>query len=239
MRERRGKRALVAAGKGPFTVADAMADYFKFIESKRKPTRTARSHDRLLIQPKLGAIEVADLFHRDAGGAADGIATGKARARTAEGKPQRFLLLDDDIDEDEIARRRQAAPNRVMATLRASLNFAWRRGKVSSDAAWRRVEVFRGVDTPRLRYLEIEEARRLVNACPPDFRRLVRGLLETGARYQQLAKTVASDFNADGGTLRLATKKGRRHHQDFSRRAVGGGGGPIPANSPPALAGAT
>ncbi len=35
-----------------------MADYFKFIESKRKRTRTARYHDRLFIQRKLGAIEV-------------------------------------------------------------------------------------------------------------------------------------------------------------------------------------
>ena len=44
-----------------------------------------------------------------------------------------------------------------------------REGKVSSDAAWRVVKLFKEVDSARLRYLTRDECVRLVNACDPDF----------------------------------------------------------------------
>ena len=111
-----------------------------------------------------------------------------------------------DSDKKEATRRRQASANRVWTILRAALNHAFNEGKVPSDAAWRKVKPFKGVNTARLRYLDMDEAQRLVNSCDPGFRPFVQAALLTGARYGQLAQLVASDFNA--GTLRLRSRKG-------------------------------
>ena len=90
---------------------------------------------------------------------------------------------------------------------------AWREGNVSTDGEWRRVEPFEGVDVARVRYLPVTDAKRLLNACDPDFRRLVQAALETGARYGELASLTAADFNPDTGTVAIYTsrknKKGR------------------------------
>jgi hypothetical protein len=56
-----------------------------------------------------------------------------------------------------------------------------------SDDAWRRVKPFKAVDTARVRYLSEAECVRLVNACEPAFRGLVRGALLTGCRHSELA----------------------------------------------------
>jgi integrase len=208
-RERMVQRAHAAAGKrGPLIVDDVMADYLKFLETKRKPTRTARSHDRSYIHPKLGRLVIENLTTPKIEGWRDDMANGAAHVRTAEGEPQRFKDVDDE-DEDEVARRRQATANRTLTTLKAALNRAWRQGKIASDQAWRRVEPFHGVDAARVRYLTIAESQRLINACPADFRRLVQGALQSGARYGQLARTLVSDFDPEKGTLRLTTRKGR------------------------------
>src|SRR5689334_13521037 len=54
------------------------------------------------------------------------------------------------------------------------------------------------------------EARRLANACPPDFRSLVTGALLTGCRYGALAAMTVDDFNSAAGTWRVhASKSGK------------------------------
>ena len=78
---------------------------------------------------------------------------------------------------------------------------------IPSDAAWRRVKPFEGVDAARIRYLTLDEVRRLLNACPPAFQRLVRGALETGARYGELCALTVTDFNADSGTIAVRQSK--------------------------------
>jgi prepilin-type processing-associated H-X9-DG protein len=90
----------------------------------------------------------------------------------------------------------------------AALNAAFLDGHVASDQAWRRVRPHKGVDKARLRYLSIAESKRLINAADPEFRPLLTAALLTGARYGSLIILVASDFNADAGTLRLRTRKG-------------------------------
>jgi integrase len=91
--------------------------------------------------------------------------------------------------------------------LKAALNRAWREGKISSDDAWRRVEPFEEADGARARYLTVAEAKRLLNACDPDFRRLAQAALATGARYGELATLRAADFNPDSGTIHVRTSK--------------------------------
>ncbi len=98
-------------------------------------------------------------------------------------------------DDPEIERKSKVSANRMLATLKSALNLAFSEGKVPNDAAWRRVQLFKNVVRARTRYLSLAECERLINACDPDFRLLVRGALETGARYGELCRMVCGDFN--------------------------------------------
>ena len=80
--------------------------------------------------------------------------------------------------------------------LKAALNLAFQEGRASSDEAWRRVKPFEKADAPKVRYLSDEESRRLVNACPADFRELVSAASLTGCRYGELSALNAADFDA-------------------------------------------
>jgi integrase len=65
----------------------------------------------------------------------------------------------------------------------------------------------------RIRYLSVAEAKRLLNACDPDFRSLVQAALATGARYGELIMLRVSDFNHDSGTIHVRTSKsGKGRH---------------------------
>ena len=88
-----------------------------------------------------------------------------------------------------------------------ALNHGWKAGQVASDDAWRRVKPFKGVETARVRYLKDDECVRLVNACQPDFRNLVRGALLTGCRYSELTAMRAADFNPDAGIVTVRESK--------------------------------
>ena len=57
------------------------------------------------------------------------------------------------------------------------------------------------------------EAKRLINASEPDFRKLVHAALQTGARYGELVRLTVSDFNPDVGTLHIRrSKSGKARH---------------------------
>src|SRR5262249_54645150 len=97
--------------------------------------------------------------------------------------------------------------------LKASLNRAWREGKIPSDDAWRRVEPFEEADAARIRYLSIEDCRRLINASQGEFRDLVQAALLTGCRFGELAALQVHDFNRDAGTLHVRiSKSGKGRH---------------------------
>ena len=54
-----------------------------------------------------------------------------------------------------------------------------------------------------MRYLQLAECTRLINACPPDFRRMVEAALLTGMRYGELCALDVGDFNPDAGTVHV------------------------------------
>ncbi len=210
-RERMVSRAHTAAGKtGPLTVADAMDTYLEFLDANRKSGGDARYRDRAFIRPKLGDIEVGTLTSDKLRHWHAALAKEAPRLRTKKGKAQKHRELKTD---DKSLRRRRASANRTLTVLKASLNRAWRDGKVASDGAWRRVEPFENVDAARVRYLTVVEAKRLINAADPEFRNLVQGALQTGARYGELARLTVADFNADSGTVAIrVTKAGHARH---------------------------
>jgi integrase len=120
-----------------------------------------------------------------------------------------------DADDVEAVRARRSTANRVLTVLKAALNHAFNEGRVDSDGAWRRVKPFREVDAAVVRYLTADECRRLVNACPRDFRSLVQAALATGCRYGELIRMSVADFNTVAGTVSVRLSKGGR--SDMSR----------------------
>jgi integrase len=138
------------------------------------------------------------------------IAETPSRLRTKPGEAQKYREADTGA---EAVRRRRSTANRVLTILKAALNHAHREGRCASDDAWRTVRAFREADAARLRYLSDDEARRLTNACPPDFRALVTAALLTGCRYGELTAMTGDDFNSDAGTVRVRTSKsGKPRH---------------------------
>ena len=195
----------------PLTVSDALEDYLKAMERRGSKSlyatrRAAETH----ILPSLGPVPVAKLTAKRIEDWHHGIAARKALARTTPGKRQNYRPEDASA---EGKRKRRATANRILTVLKAALNHAWKAGHTTTDDAWRRVRPFRSVDTARIRYLNESECVRLVNACEPSFRQLVRGALLTGCRYSELAAMLTADFNADAGMVTVReSKSGKPRH---------------------------
>jgi integrase len=182
-----------------------MEEYLEFLESHRKTGGTARYSVNAFILPELGDLEVESLtvdllrnWHKK-------LADSPARQRTKPGQEQNYRSNQHDPD---WKRRRKSTANRILKILKGGLNYAWNDKKLKSDDAWRRVKPFKKVESARVRYLAIAEARRLINASDPDFRQLVEGALQTGARYGELIRFKVSDFDVKNGTVAVEESKG-------------------------------
>lgn len=198
-------------GDGPYTVRNAITDYLAWYEGRGGKAKGATENAaNVHILPALGDSEIAKLTPKKIRDWHHGMAAAGARVRLGRKGDIRYRDSENDTD---AKRRRQATANRVLTVLKAALNHAWREGKVASDEAWRRVRPFQSVEAPVVRYLTAAEYKRLVNACAPDFRVLVRGALFTGCRYGELAALRVSDFNPDADTLTVRTSKsGKPRH---------------------------
>jgi hypothetical protein len=108
----------------------------------------------------------------------DELAVAPRRKRTGKDEVERFH--DEPVNEEK-KRSRKMSANRVWAILRAALNLAANNHELSKEA-WSRIKSFGKVGKVRVRFLDdsLGEQVRLVNACEPDFRDLVRGALLTG-----------------------------------------------------------
>ena len=210
-RERMVRRAHAAAGRtGPLTVRGAVDDYLTFLETTRKSVSDARSRAAAWIYPALGDIEADALTTDQLRKWLIDLARSPPLLRTKAGAERKHRTIGNDA---ETQRRRRSSANRILTVLKAALNRAWRDGRVSSDAAWRRVEPFESVDAARVQYLTLPEAGRLINASEPDFRLLVKAALLTGARYGELIRLQVHDFNSDSGTVAIRqSKTGKPRH---------------------------
>ncbi|MEJ2376813.1 MAG: tyrosine-type recombinase/integrase [Pseudolabrys sp.] len=193
--------------KGPYTVAQAMADYFE--DYRRRGGKSIDAMESVVkrnLLPILGKLPVPKLtpqqlrdWHRD-------IAERAAYRRSRKDAPVRFAPFDPE--DPEQVRQRRASANRVLSYLKAALNLAWRNGLVPSDDAWRRVKPYRSVEAPLIRYLSNDEITRLMNASTGGFRNLVYLALLTGCRYGELCRFVVADYNPDVGSLTVRIAKG-------------------------------
>jgi len=63
---------------------------------------------------------------------------------------------------------------------------------------WREVRPFRNTTSARVRFLEPDEAVRLINVCDGDFKDFVMAGLFTGARCSELARLRVKDYSKQG-----------------------------------------
>jgi integrase len=184
------------------TVRDAVALY----DADKLAAGAAPSGCRapVHILPDLGDLVVAELTTERLRQWLTTMAAAPAQLRPRAGKPQYKAA---PVTEDDY-RQRRATANRTLTLLKAVLNHAFDEGHVANRDAWgRRLKPFKGVDHARMRYLQVAEAQRLLNACDEDFRQLVRAALETGCRYSELCRLVVRDFNPDSGTVHIRKSK--------------------------------
>jgi integrase len=194
----------------PQTVYTAVERYFEFLDVHGKGAVNERHRAKAYIYPTLADFEVASLTTSVLRAWLAKLAKMPARVRTKPGSPQGHRAFDGS---NEAIRRRKSSANRTWTILRAALNHAFREDLVPSDAAWRKVKAFKGVDTARVKYLTIDQAQRLVNAADPEFRLLVQAALQTGCRYSELARLQVADFNPDIGMLAIRqSKSGKTRH---------------------------
>jgi integrase len=225
------RKPTCAAASGPFTVDESLDAYFSHLEAEgSKSLADARRRARALIRPVFGAVAVTDLTREQITAWRNKLAAQPRLVRGKNGEASRPGRAAANEDE---TRRRKATANRTLTILRAALNFAFRAGKVNSDAAWRAVKPFREVETARARHFSIDECRRLVNAAQGSFRDLVNAALFSGCRYGELCALRVRDFNPDSGTLFVEkSKSGKARHvvlteegQAFIRQLTAGRGG--------------
>jgi integrase len=199
------RRAAGLPEAGPYTVGSALNEYISWLEQERRTARDARWAADAFILPTLGHIRCDRLTSAQIQKWLYDLAKAPPRLRSKKGTKAHHQKMD--TTDVEVRRRRQSSSNRVLTTLKAALNRAWRHDRITSDKAWRSVKPFVNVDASRARYLTPEECKRLVNASSGAFRDLVLAGLFTGCRYSELTRVVVSDVNPDSATLAIRMSK--------------------------------
>jgi integrase len=203
----------LSAKSGPYLISDALEDYFSARErAGSKGLKSDRSIADSRIVPELGGLEVAKIATKRIRDWHTALAAAPKFVRTGKTRPERATKLHDANDTDAV-RARRASANRILTVLKAALNHAYRDGHVGTDEPWRRVKPFKGADVPVIRAISAAECVRLVNACEPDFRNLVRAALVTGCRYGELTRMRVGDFNREAQTVTVRlSKAGKARH---------------------------
>lgn len=209
--------------EGPYSVKNAIDDYLSWYQVHRKSYGRVKSVSDNHIIPTLGDREVDSLQTRQIRQWLEDLAKKPPMIKAGLGKERGHRETYDP-------RARKVTANRILTILKAALNRAWQDGLVLSDDAWRKVKPFKGVEDPKIAFLNEKECQRLISACPEGFRQLVQGALYTGCRYGELIKMKCGDFNAQAGIATVYdTKNGRTRHipvtdvgrEFFKRQKVG------------------
>ena len=186
-------------------MADAVTAYVSELKTHKPTGRETEQRAAKLILPVLGKIRLSDLTTQQLIRWRDALAEQPALIRARPGAPQNHRPAPTTADG---RRARRASANRLWTILRAALNKAFVDGHVATDIAWRRVKPFKQTTAARPGFLTAQEATRLVNAADPDFRLLLRGALETGCRFGELAAAWVRDF--ENGKLHIPKSKSGR-----------------------------
>ncbi len=189
----------------PTTVKEASDRYLAWYRENRKGIAMAESAVRAHILPTLGDKKLADLTTKGIKEWLEKVKSSPARLRT--GKLAKKLNHRPAAKTANDKRARQSTANRILTVLKAILNKAYADGYITGNTTWSKVKPFSKVDEARIRFLTDAEAQRLVNACPPDLRSLVRAALLTGARRGELAALTVADVDLKTAQIYIAESK--------------------------------
>jgi integrase len=195
--------------KSATTVKEASEHYLEWFRTHSKSVTTTENTINAHILPAFGDIALEDLKTERIKSWHTKLATKAARKRSRKGAA---IAHRAKPETEDAKRARQSTANRILTVFKAMLNKAYEDALVSSNDVWKRVKPFSDVDEPVIRFLKPDEATRLINACPEDFRRLIKGALLTGARYSELAAMQVEDYSPDARQIFVRpgkTGKGR------------------------------
>jgi len=200
-----------------YTVDDAVNDYIAALRLTNKSPDEDATKLRAYFLPYFGGKALTSLQredfdrwlawaveHKPKGRRGDKPPPPPKRKRKGKGKA---IPVKPVIDAAERRRRKHSTLNRVINPVKACLNLAFENGRVLSDAAWRHVKKFKGVDAARSAWLTTEQSRRLINACSSDFRKIVHAALLTGARWGELRALQVRDYDARSNTIHITVSK--------------------------------
>jgi integrase len=203
----------IAPKAAPYTVAQA-CDAYAVDYAHRSGKDDANLKGRIdRIKAALGAKELSKLKANDVRDWLGSVATAPKLTRCTEADENTGLRPTKAFDakNPDAVRKRRATANRHLTVLKAALNHAFHQPPegvtVDSRTAWESVKPFRGADAPKVRNISDVEARRLLDACPVDFRALVVAALMTGCRYGELCRLRVQDFDKEANALRIEMSK--------------------------------
>ncbi|MCG6862628.1 MAG: site-specific integrase [Chromatiaceae bacterium] len=196
----------------PITVGDAAAAYLAWYKEHRKAYPETETTVNAHILPAWGNKLIMEITTPEIKRWHEKLATTPARKRSSSLSTQTVYRAKPSTPEEKRARKSTA--NRILTVLKAILNKTFRDGLVNDDTAWRRVKPFENADEPVTRFLSAAESIRLINACQPHFRQLVKAALFSGCRYGELARLLTKDVNLDTGMVYISpeAKSGKGRH---------------------------
>jgi integrase len=199
-----------AAGLTVGAVLDRYLDA-KEAEGSRS-LRDTRSRVKCHIRPALGRLLVTELTIDRVTRWRDGLVRTPKRFRTGKTSKQSRIVVIAAADREGLRRRRDTA-NRTLTILKAALNWAFHRRLVHDDTAWRFVKPFKGVGSARIRFLDADEQRRLLESAEGPLRHMIAAALMTGARASELARLRVCDLDRENGSVFVAeSKAGKSRH---------------------------
>ena len=117
-------------------------------------------------------------------------------------------------DDPETVRKSKNTSNRRWSDLRACLNRAFKQGYVADRTAWERITPYKKVIKGRQIFWTPEEVERILEESRklnPDYYRLIKGALLTGARIGELRSLKVKDLLDDI----LQIRAGKTGHRDM------------------------
>lgn len=191
-----------------FTVAHAMQEFcdWKKEVSSDKAWRATTSRTNTYIIPLLGTIPCDDLTIQQCRSLLHHIESSIVSRRGGTS----LITVDPEILDPEMRRRRRITANNAYTEFRSALNMAYSEGKIACNQSWRRVKIFRTVYRARPDILSWEQARRLVEIAPPEFKSLVLAGLYTGCRIAELYRLRVGDIDRTRAAIYIQPGKNFR-----------------------------
>jgi len=179
-----------------FTIGHALQDYLEWkrmaaAESYFLTTVTMINHH---LVPRIATLPAADFSGARVRDFVTEILETPPKKGNRPPEPRRPV---DTFDPEEQRKRRKTA-NTLLGIVKGALEMAWENERLDNDRLFRRIKKLRNVDRPRVLHLTRDERRRLIDACPADFRTLVMGALYTGCRRSELMRMQAVHVGCDG-----------------------------------------